>query len=74
MVRALRCGCGRRLEAGDDEELFGRVSGHLRREHPSSALGERGVRAFVSHAYTLEQAAPYADGEGPDEEFGSEPY
>ena len=74
MVRALRCGCGRRLEAGDDEELVGRVTGHLRHEHPSNALDEGGVRAFVSHAYTLERATPYADGEGPDEEFGPEPY
>lgn len=74
MVKALRCGCGRKLEAGNDEELFGRVSNHLRREHPSTALEDGQVRAFVSHAYTLERSAPYAGGEGPDEEFGPEPY
>ena len=74
MVRALRCGCGRRLEAGNDEELFGEVSKHLRREHPATAMKDGQVRAFVSHAYKLEHASPYAGGEGPDEEFGPEPY
>ena len=74
MVRALRCGCGRRLEAGDDEELFGEVAKHLRREHPATAVEDVQVRAFVTHAYKLEHAAPYAGGEGPDEGFGPEPY
>lgn len=74
MVRALRCGCGRRLEALNDEELFGEVSSHLRRKHPATAVEDGQVRAFVNHAYALDHAAPYADGEGPDEEFGPEPY
>ena len=74
MVKALRCGCGRRLEGGNKQELFGEVSKHLRREHRAMVVDDGQVRAFVNHAYSLEHAAPYADGEGPDEEFGPEPY
>ena len=74
MVKALRCGCGRRLEAKDDEELFGRMLEHLRGEHPAAAFGDGQVRSSVAHSYKLEYAAPYAGGAGPDEEFGPEPY
>lgn len=74
MVKALRCGCGRRLEAEDDEGLLGRTREHLRGEHPAAALEEAQLRAFVAHSFKLEYAAPYAVGDEPDEEFGPEPY
>jgi hypothetical protein len=38
-------------------------------------FSENQVREFVTvKAYNLEYAEVYADGEGPDEEFGPEPY
>jgi hypothetical protein len=38
-------------------------------------FSEDRVREFVTiRAYNLEYAAVYGDGEGPDEEFGPEPY
>jgi hypothetical protein len=38
-------------------------------------FSENQVREFVTvKAYNLEYAVVYADGEGPDEEFGPEPY
>ena len=38
-------------------------------------FSEDRVREFVTvRAYNLVYAAVYADGEGPDEEFGPEPY
>jgi predicted small metal-binding protein len=70
------CNCYRRLKADDDEELVGEVLDHLRRNHPAIALDEAQVREIVStRAYELvEYAAVYEDAEGPDEEFGPEPY
>jgi hypothetical protein len=38
-------------------------------------FSEERIRKFVTvRAYDLEYATVYADGEGPDEEFGPEPY
>jgi hypothetical protein len=74
-MRALRCGCGRRLEAEDDGELLGRVLAHMRTKHPEVSLGEERVRGFVSHAYEFEYAEIYAGaGVDEEEEFGPEPY
>jgi predicted small metal-binding protein len=78
-VRALLCGCvcncRRRLKAADDEQLVSEVLDHLRRAHPAIPLGEERVREIISaRAYKLEYAVVYEDGEGPDEEFGPEPY
>ena len=73
-MRALRCGCGRRLEAAGDEGLLALVREHFGREHAEASLGEERLRGMVAHAFALEYASVYGDGEGPDEEFGPEPY
>jgi hypothetical protein len=35
---------------------------------------EHARRVVEEHVYRLERSAPYADGGGPDEGFGPEPY
>lgn len=76
MAKAMLCGCGQRLEATDEDGLMVEVRGHRRLEHPAAALAdEEQVRQVVgTHTYKVEYVAPYAGGEGPDEEFGLEPY
>ena len=83
MQRALLCGClcgcTHSIRGADDDELFGEVLAHLRRDHPAMLLPEELIRQVVaSRAYNIEEyALVYAeDGEGPDEEeeFGLEPY
>jgi hypothetical protein len=62
-------------QRSDDDELFGEVLAHLSRDHPATPFSEERVRELVTvRAYHLEHAAVYVDGEGPDEEFGPEPY
>ena len=74
-MRALLCNCRRRLEAADEEGLRKLVVTHLREDHRVEAADEGRARELVAaRAYLLEYAAPYADGEGPDEEVGLEPY
>lgn len=69
------CDCRRAISAADDDELFGEVIDHLNRDHPAMPFSEDRVREFVAvRAYDLEYAAVYAGDEGPDEEFGPEPY
>ena len=69
------CNCHRSISAADDDELFGQVLAHLSRDHSVAPFSEERVREFVTvQAYGFEHAAVYADGEGPDEEFGPEPY
>ena len=69
------CNCPRGISGADDDELFGEVIAHLNREHPAMPISEDRVWEFVTiRAYNLEYAAVYADSEGPDEEFGPEPY
>jgi hypothetical protein len=69
------CNCQRSISGADDEELFGEVLAHLSRDHPAMLFCEERIREFVTiRAYDLEYAAVYADGGGPDEEFGPEPY
>ena len=69
------CNCHRSISGADDAELFGEVLAHLSRDHSATPFSEERVRKFVAvRAYRLEHAAVYADGEGPDEEFGPEPY
>ncbi len=81
MQRALLCGClcncTHSIRGADDDELFGEVLAHLRRDHPAMLFPEERIRQFVAiRAYNVEYALVYAeDGEGPDEEeFGLEPY
>ena len=78
-VRALLCdrlcNCHHSLNGADDDELFGKVLTHLRRDHPAMAFPEEQLREFVAiKAYNIEYAVVYTNGEGPDEEFGPEPY
>ena len=76
VAKAMLCGCGRYLEATDDDGLVAEVLVHRGREHPAAALAdEEQVRQVVgAHAYKVEYVAQYAGGAGPDEEFGLEPY
>lgn len=74
-MRALLCGCGRRLEADEDARLCERVAAHLSRDHRTAHVDREVVRGMVaSRGYRLEYAAVYANGASPDEEFGPEPY
>lgn len=74
-MRALLCSCHRHLEAADEENLRKLVMSHLREDHRVGSADEGRVRELVAErAYRFEYAAPYDDGEGPDEEFGLEPY
>ena len=69
------CDCHQSVSRADDDELFGKVLAHLGRDHPGMPFSEDRVWEFVTvRAYNLVYAAVYADGEGPDEEFGPEPY
>lgn len=74
-MKALLCGCGRRLEGEEDENLCERVSAHLLHDHRTAHVDREVVRGMVvSRAYKIEYATVYANGSGPDEEFGPEPY
>jgi hypothetical protein len=74
-MRALLCGCGRRLEAVEDEGLCERVVVHLTRDHGSAYVDCELVRRMVvDRAYKIEHVVIYSNGSGPDEEFGLEPY
>ena len=76
MRRALLCGCGRHLEASDEEELFSEVLAHLGRDHPMMERGEaQEVRQrVVARSYRYELVEVYAGDAEPDEEFGLDPY
>ena len=74
-MKVMLCGCGRRLEATGDDGLVREALAHRSQEHAMYVADEEHVRRVVEeHVYRLERSAPYADGEGPDEEFGPEPY
>jgi len=63
------------LEAAAEEGLLARFRDHFGQEHPGASPGEERLRGMVAHdAFELEYASVYGDGEGPDEEFGPEPY
>ena len=69
------CNCYRRLKAADDEELVEEILDHLGRNHPAIPLDKAQIRDIVSaRAYEIGYRAVFEDGEGPDEEFGPEPY
>jgi predicted small metal-binding protein len=76
MRRALLCGCGRHLEASDEDELFREVLAHLSREHSIMEHGKaQEVRQRVAaHSYRYELVEVYAGDAEPDEEFGLNPY
>ena len=73
MKRALLCGrlcnCNHSVKGADDDELFGEVLAHLRRDHPAMLFPEERIRRFVAiRAYNVEEyaAVVYADGGGLD--------
>ena len=74
-MKAMLCWCGRRLEADCDGGLVEEVLIHYRREHAMAVAEGEHIRQVVKkNSYGLEYAVVYPDGEGPDEEFGPEPY
>lgn len=74
-MRAMLCGCRRRVEARDEEKLVEEVLVHLTREHRAPDSGQEWVRQAVkAHSYRIEYPKAYADGAGSEEEFGPEPY
>ena len=74
-MRAMLCWCGQRLEAGSNGALAGEVVLHYRREHTMAVAEGESIRQIVKdNSYGLEYAVVYPNGEGPDEEFGLEPY
>ena len=79
-VRAVFCGCRRRLEAEDDGNLRVLVREHMAEEHAAVAPATDGLAARIveAHAYDIERADPRApeaaDVGTEEEEFGPEPY
>ncbi len=74
---ALLCGCGRHLEAWDEEELYSEVLAHLGLEHTRMVQQQQAqVRErLAAHSYRYECVeAIYAGSAEPDEEFGLDPY
>ena len=73
-MRALLCGCGRRLQADEDERLCDQVVSHLKRDHLTAYIDyEVAQKMVASRAYKMEYAVVYTNGTAPDEEFGLEP-
>ena len=75
-VRAVLCGCRRRLEAEDDRNLRVLVREHLAAEHETVPPTTDGlIEEIVSaRAYDLEHAGSYVGPDGAEEDFGPEPY
>jgi hypothetical protein len=75
-VRALRCPCGTRLEAGHDLAMHDVLREHIRSEHPQlEPPTDEGVEAVVSSASYGVLYVPVREQDGLEEEgFGPEPY
>ena len=75
-VRAVLCGCRRRLEAEDDRNLRVLVREHLTAEHATVPPTTDGLVEEIvgAGAYDIEHAGPYAGADGTEEDFGPEPY
>ena len=75
-VRAVLCGCRRRLEAEDDRNLRVLVREHLTAEHATVPPMTDGLveEIVAARAYDIEHAGPYAGADGTEEDFGPEPY
>jgi hypothetical protein len=75
-VRALRCPCGARLQAGDDRAMHEVLREHIVREHPhlEPPTDER-IEAVVCSASYGVIYVPVGEQDGIEEEgFGPEPY
>jgi hypothetical protein len=75
-TRALRCPCGSRMLADDEEALHVIFREHLEREHPSAdAPPEERFEAMVSSAvYGFEYVPAGAHDDLKEQGFGPEPY
>jgi predicted small metal-binding protein len=74
-MRAMLCGCRRHLDATDEEELFGKVVEHLRRDHRLSRIDEVKVKETVAgNSYRYECVELPADTAEAVEGYGPEPY
>ena len=75
-VRALRCPCGTRLEAGHDRAMNDVLREHIRSEHPQvEPPTDEGVEAVVSSASYGVLYVPVSEQDCLEEEgFGPEPY
>lgn len=70
-MRAMLCGCRRRLEATDEERLLGKVVEHLRRDHRVTQIDEVKMRETVAvNSYRFEcvelPEGDAVEGYGPD--------
>ena len=75
-TRALRCPCGSRMLAGDEEALRAMLREHLEREHRSAdAPPEERLKSMVSSAVYGFEYVPAGARDGLEEQgFGPEPY
>jgi len=75
-VQALRCVCGRRLEAGHDHAIHDVLREHIRSEHPQvEPPSEAQLEEVVSSASYGVLYVPVDDQDGLEKEgFGPEPY
>ena len=75
-TRALRCPCGSRMLAGDEQALRVMFREHIEREHPSAdAPPEERLKAMVSSAVYGFEYVPADAHDGLQEQgFGPEPY
>ena len=75
-TRALRCPCGVRMQARDDEALRVVLGEHIERQHPyANAPPEELLEAMVSSAVYGLEYVPAGPHEGLQEQgFGPEPY
>ena len=64
-MQAMLCGCDRRLQGANYEELVAQVIEHLRRDHPELRFGEAGVRAVreivAARCYRFEEVTEGSD-------------
>jgi predicted small metal-binding protein len=68
MRRSLLCGCGRHLEAWNEERLSSEVLAHLGRVHTVMELGEAQIRERIAaHSYRYEYVELSAGDAEPDE-------
>ena len=75
-TRALRCPCGSRMLAGDEQALGVMFREHIEREHPhADAPPEEQLKSMVSSAVYGFEYVPAGAQEGLEEQgFGPEPY
>lgn len=75
-VRALRCPCGVRMEAGHDGALHDLLREHIEQEHPySDAPPEEWVKDIVSSAvYGFQHVSVGVEDSLEQEGFGPDPY